>query len=117
MYDASSDNYPLLRLLGNTTAKGEKYCPDALAVSPDGRRVAFIGPSEYTVTVVDSKSLDEVTTDIPVRWFSKLQFDQFLACTQYSACFMLSAHLQIFLCWIHVLVGSLSMIVMCFASL
>ena len=60
MYDTTADSYPLLRLLGNTTAKGDKYCPDALAVSPDGRRVAFIGPSEYTVTVVDSKSLDEV---------------------------------------------------------
>ncbi|XP_053384270.1 WD repeat-containing protein 90-like isoform X2 [Mercenaria mercenaria] len=59
MYDASSDGYPLLRLLGNTVARGERYCPDALAVSPDGRRVAFIGPSEYTVTIVDSKSLDE----------------------------------------------------------
>ncbi|XP_052262541.1 WD repeat-containing protein 90-like isoform X2 [Dreissena polymorpha] len=59
MYDATSENYPLLRLLGNTTARGEKYCPDGLAVSPDGRRVAFIGPTEYTVTFVDSKTLDE----------------------------------------------------------
>ncbi|WAQ96619.1 WDR90-like protein [Mya arenaria] len=58
-YDTSAENYPLLRLLGNTTSRGEQYCPDALAVSPDGRRVAFIGPTEYTVTVVDSKTLDE----------------------------------------------------------
>jgi hypothetical protein len=61
MYDATSEGYPLLRLLGNTVARGERYCPDAMAVSPDGRRVAFIGPSEYTVTIVDSKSLDEVS--------------------------------------------------------
>lgn len=61
MYDANSEAYPLLRLLGNTVAKGEKYCPDALAVSPDGRRVVFIGPSEYTVSIVDSKTLDEVS--------------------------------------------------------
>ena len=60
LYDAAVENYPLLRLLGNVAARGERFCPDALAVSPDGRRVVFIGPTEYTVTVVDSKSLDEV---------------------------------------------------------
>ena len=60
LYDASAENYPLLRLLGNVVSRGERFCPDALAVSPDGRRVVFIGPTEYTVTVVDAKSLDEV---------------------------------------------------------
>ena len=60
LYDASSDRYELLRLLGNTVVRGEKRGPEALAVSPDGRRMAFIGPSEYTVCVVDAKSLSEV---------------------------------------------------------
>ena len=60
LYDASVENYPLMRLLGNVVSRGERFCPDALAVSPDGRRVVFIGPTEYTVTVVDAKSLDEV---------------------------------------------------------
>ncbi|KAK3091415.1 hypothetical protein FSP39_019740, partial [Pinctada imbricata] len=60
LYDARSDRYELLRLLGNTVVRGEKRGPNALAVSPDGRRMAFIGPSEYTVCVVDAKSLSEV---------------------------------------------------------
>lgn len=67
LYDASAENYPLLRLLGNVVARGERFCPDALAVSPDGRRVVFIGPTEYTVTVVDAKSLDEVRLHFFVR--------------------------------------------------
>lgn len=60
LYDATADNFPLLRLLANTVARGERRGPEALSVSPDGRRMAFIGPSEFIVSVVDSKSLDEV---------------------------------------------------------
>ncbi|KAJ8318923.1 hypothetical protein KUTeg_004014 [Tegillarca granosa] len=59
-YDTTSEKYELLRLLGNTVARGSRHGPDVLAVSPDGRRMAFIGPSEFLVTVVDAKSLDEV---------------------------------------------------------
>lgn len=60
LYDASSDSYTLVRLLSNTVVRGEKRGPDMLRVSPDGRHLAFIGPSEFTVTVVDCRSLDEV---------------------------------------------------------
>ncbi|CAH1794798.1 unnamed protein product [Owenia fusiformis] len=60
LYDATETGYPLLRLLGNTHARGEIFGPDALAVSPDGRQVAFVGPSEFTVSVVNSKTLDEM---------------------------------------------------------
>jgi WD40 repeat protein len=60
LYDATADNFPLLRLLANTVARGERRGPEALSVSPDGRRMVFIGPSEFIVSVVDSKSLDEV---------------------------------------------------------
>ncbi|XP_069124737.1 WD repeat-containing protein 90-like isoform X4 [Argopecten irradians] len=59
-YDAMTEKYELLRLLGNTVARGIRHMPDILAISADGRRMAFIGPSEYTVCVVDAKSLDEV---------------------------------------------------------
>ncbi|XP_056017616.1 WD repeat-containing protein 90-like isoform X2 [Ostrea edulis] len=60
LYDAESDRYTLLRLLANTVVRSERLGPEAIAVSPDGRRVAFIGPSEFTVCVVDAKSLSEV---------------------------------------------------------
>lgn len=60
LYDATADNFPLLRLLANTVARGDRRGPEALSVSPDGRRMVFIGPSEFIVSVVDCKSLDEV---------------------------------------------------------
>ena len=60
IYDASDNHYQLLRLLGNTLARGDGHGPEALAISPDGRFVAFVGPSEFTVSVVDGRSLDEV---------------------------------------------------------
>ena len=68
LYDTESDRYTLLRLLANTVVRTERLGPEAIAVSPDGRRVAFIGPSEFTVCVVDAKSLSEVcTTFIELR--------------------------------------------------
>ena len=60
LYDASQESYPVARLLGNMVVKGDRYGPDALAMSGDGKHVAFVGPSEFTVTVVDARSLDEV---------------------------------------------------------
>ena len=60
LYDAADHKYLLLRLLANTVAPGERFGPDALASSPDGRAVAFVGPTEFTVSVVSASSLDEV---------------------------------------------------------
>jgi hypothetical protein len=51
---------PLIEL-GNMVAKGDRYGPRALAMSEDGKQVAFVGPSEFTVMVVDARSLDEVS--------------------------------------------------------
>lgn len=47
-------------MVAGLVARGEKYGPQALAVSPCGRRVAFVGPTDLTVTVADAKCLDEV---------------------------------------------------------
>lgn len=60
IYDCYGDQYRLIRLLGNTLAKGETHGPHALAVSPDGSCVAFVGPTDFTISVVDGRSLDEV---------------------------------------------------------
>ena len=60
MYDTEHQDCRLLRLLGNTVAKGTVFGPQALALSEDGKRLAFIGPLEFTVTVLDTSSLDEV---------------------------------------------------------
>lgn len=60
LYDATNAKFQLLRLLGNTIVRGESHGPHALAVSPDSKCVAFVGPTEFTVTVVDGRTLDEV---------------------------------------------------------
>lgn len=41
----------------------QEACPSSsiLAVSEDSRLLAFVGPSKYTVSVVDTASLDEVS--------------------------------------------------------
>ena len=60
LHDAANNLYQLLRLLGNTVAVGDKHAPEALAVSPDGRSIAFVGPTDFAVSIVNAKSLDEV---------------------------------------------------------
>jgi len=60
LYDATDEGFQLIRLLPNTVVMGGKFGPHVLSVSEDSLRLAFIGPSEYTVTVANARSLDEV---------------------------------------------------------
>ncbi|XP_029954629.1 WD repeat-containing protein 90 [Salarias fasciatus] len=60
LYNSSEDNYSVVRIVGNAVARGTEQAPDALAVSSDSRWLAFVGPSEYTVTIADARSLDEL---------------------------------------------------------
>ncbi|XP_035829418.1 WD repeat-containing protein 90 [Aplysia californica] len=60
IFDACTPGYKVLRVIAGLVARGEGFGPQALAVSPCGRRVAFIGPSQYTVTIADAKCLDEL---------------------------------------------------------
>ena len=50
----------VVRVMGNTVAKGERYGPRALTLNEDGSRLAFIGPMEFTVTVLDAHTMEEV---------------------------------------------------------
>ncbi|XP_060777132.1 WD repeat-containing protein 90 isoform X2 [Neoarius graeffei] len=60
LYNASQPEYNVRRVLGNTVARGTNRGPDALAVSSDSKRLAFVGPTEYIVTIMDAHSLDEL---------------------------------------------------------
>uniref|UniRef100_UPI00398F26DD WD repeat-containing protein 90 n=1 Tax=Pristiophorus japonicus TaxID=55135 RepID=UPI00398F26DD len=60
LYDATEEDYHVVRILGNVVARGSYSGPDALTVSSDSRYLAFVGPSEYIVTVMDARSLDEI---------------------------------------------------------
>lgn len=60
LHDAHDDKYQLMRLLGTTVARGDTRGAQALTISEDGRQLAFVGPTDLTISVVDAKSLDEV---------------------------------------------------------
>ena len=60
LHDTNDDNYQLMRLLTNTVARGDTRGSSTLTVSSDGRRITFVGPTDFTISVVDAKSLDEV---------------------------------------------------------
>uniref|UniRef100_A0A7N6B9P4 WD repeat-containing protein 90 n=1 Tax=Anabas testudineus TaxID=64144 RepID=A0A7N6B9P4_ANATE len=54
LYDSSEEDHNVIRVVCTERA------PDALTVSSDSRCLAFVGPSEYIVTVADARSLDEL---------------------------------------------------------
>ncbi|KAK7919737.1 hypothetical protein WMY93_011021 [Mugilogobius chulae] len=59
-YDATEEGHSAIRVVCNMVANGTKRSPDALTVSKDNCCLAFVGPSEYIVTIVDARSLDEL---------------------------------------------------------
>ena len=60
LYEGSTEDFSVQRMLVNTVARGDHFAPDVLAVTDDSQRLAIIGPSEYVVTVMDTRTLDEV---------------------------------------------------------
>jgi len=60
LHDTRDNKYQLMRLLSSAVARGDARSPGTLTVSGDGRHLAFVGPTDFTITVVDAKSLDEV---------------------------------------------------------
>ena len=48
-------------MLPNTVVIGGKFGPHVLSVSEDSLKLAYIGPTEFTVTVANARSLDEVS--------------------------------------------------------
>lgn len=59
-YDAADEDHSAIRVVCSLVAPGSERSPDALTVSRDSRCLAFVGPSEYVVTVADARSLDEL---------------------------------------------------------
>ena len=60
-HDARDDKYQLMRLLNSTVARGDsRGSAQALTITDDGRRLAFVGPTDLTICVVDANTLDEV---------------------------------------------------------
>uniref|UniRef100_F6WAH4 WD repeat-containing protein 90 n=1 Tax=Xenopus tropicalis TaxID=8364 RepID=F6WAH4_XENTR len=60
LYSIGHKEQHVLRVLGNVVCKDSERGPMALSLSSDGRLLAFVGPTEYTVTVMDARSLDEL---------------------------------------------------------
>ncbi|CAB1312292.1 unnamed protein product, partial [Coregonus sp. 'balchen'] len=63
LYNSSQEDHHVLRVLGELTLTNTHTIQlelVELAVSSDNRCLAFVGPSEYTVTIMDARSLDEL---------------------------------------------------------
>ncbi|XP_068614509.1 WD repeat-containing protein 90-like [Brachionichthys hirsutus] len=79
LYDASEEDHRVIRVLCNAVARGTERAPDALAVSRNNRCLAFVGPSEYIVTIADSRSLDELLhVDVSILDVESPQLDSAL---------------------------------------
>ncbi|XP_030610813.1 WD repeat-containing protein 90 isoform X2 [Archocentrus centrarchus] len=60
LYNSSEEDHSVIKVVCNMVARGTEHAPDALAVSSDSRCLAFVGPSEYIVTIADAQTLDEL---------------------------------------------------------
>ncbi|XP_061564581.1 WD repeat-containing protein 90 isoform X1 [Cololabis saira] len=60
LYNGSEEDHNVIRVTCNVVARGTERAPDALTVSSDSRSLAFVGPSQYVVTIADARSLDEL---------------------------------------------------------
>jgi WD40 repeat protein len=60
LYDSSQQSCPIIRALANTVARLKELSPRAIALNRRGTRAAFVGPSEFAVTVVEAHTLNEV---------------------------------------------------------
>ncbi|KAF7708050.1 hypothetical protein HF521_017107 [Silurus meridionalis] len=79
LYSASQPEYNVLRVQGNMVVRGSDRGPDALAVSPDSKRLAFVGPTEHTVTVTDARTLDKLLrVDVSVLDIQSVTLDSAL---------------------------------------
>ncbi|XP_049615382.1 WD repeat-containing protein 90 isoform X4 [Syngnathus scovelli] len=59
LYNSCDNDSPVIRVVCGVVAQGSGRAPDALTVSCDSRCLAFVGPSEYTITIADALSLEE----------------------------------------------------------
>ncbi|XP_022046552.2 WD repeat-containing protein 90 isoform X1 [Acanthochromis polyacanthus] len=60
LYNSSEEDHNVIKVACNVVARGTERAPDALSVSSDSCCLAFVGPSEYIVTIADARSLDEL---------------------------------------------------------
>lgn len=60
LYSCTIQKSHIIRVLANVVSRDAAHSPEALSVSSDGHRLAFVGPSEYIVTLMDAYSLDEL---------------------------------------------------------
>ncbi|XP_057603855.1 WD repeat-containing protein 90 isoform X2 [Hippopotamus amphibius kiboko] len=59
-YRSSAPRCRVLRVAANVVYQEACLGPSTLAVSGDSHLLAFVGPSKYTVTIMDAASLDEL---------------------------------------------------------
>ncbi|XP_057682899.1 WD repeat-containing protein 90 isoform X2 [Corythoichthys intestinalis] len=59
LYNSCDNDSHVIRVVCRVVARGTGRAPDALTVSSDSRCLAFVGPTEYVITIADALSLEE----------------------------------------------------------
>ncbi|XP_074053166.1 WD repeat-containing protein 90 isoform X2 [Macrotis lagotis] len=60
LYNCSTQQYYVLRMLSNVVCQDAELGTNILVVNGDSSLLALVGPSKYTVTIMDASSLDEL---------------------------------------------------------
>ncbi|XP_071975857.1 WD repeat-containing protein 90 isoform X2 [Engystomops pustulosus] len=82
VYSVGPREQHVVRVLGNVVCKRAEQGPRALTLSSDGRLLAFVGPSEYTVTLMDGRSLDELLrVDVSILDLDSTKLDRAVGLT------------------------------------
>ncbi|KAG9465767.1 hypothetical protein GDO78_017755 [Eleutherodactylus coqui] len=76
LYSIGHREQHVVRVLGNVVCKDSERGPQALTLSRDGHLLAFVGPTEYTVTIMDGRSLDELLrVDVSILDLDSIKLD------------------------------------------
>ena len=65
LLSATNDQFDVIRVLPNVSVRDVSPNTTVVAFDDTGQRLALIGPSEFLITVMDGRSLDEVSDYIP----------------------------------------------------
>ena len=65
LLSATNDQFDVIRVLPNVSVRDVSPNTTVVAFDDTGQRLALIGPSEFLITVMDGRSLDEVSDYVP----------------------------------------------------
>ena len=85
LFDAD-DSYKLQRMIAKALIPGKPEVSTVLSISPDGKHTAYVGPTEFIVTIVETSTLNQ-TVRIDISSCTMMMNDRRTMSTVESALF------------------------------